>query len=97
MMLEIVDEFDTRAELDEWSIVRVVFDPPRRTHHIGCDWGSSPDTAFKGWTSLHWGQPLTAKQAHRRVRWRDTHLSCLKNKMACANAIETHARSRGLW
>jgi hypothetical protein len=96
-MLEIVGEFDTRAELDEWSIVRVVFDPARRIYRIGYDTGSTGDTAFEGWTSLRWGQPLTAKQVHRRVRWRDTHLCCFKNKMACATAIETHARSRGLW
>jgi hypothetical protein len=97
MLLEIVDEFNTRAELDEWSIVRVMFDPAGRTYRIGYDAGSSGDTTFEGWTSLHWGQPLTAKHAHRRVRSYDTHLRCLKNKMVCANTIETHAKKRGLW
>jgi hypothetical protein len=96
-MLEIVDEYDTGAEAYEWSIVRVVFDPARRNYHVGYDSGSSGDTAFKGWTDLDWGQPLTARQAHRRVRSRDTHLFRFGNKMACANAIEVHAKERRLW
>jgi hypothetical protein len=97
MMFEIVDEFDTGAEPYEWSIVRVVFDPARRSYRVGHDSGNSRGTAFEGWTSLHWGQPLTAKEAHRRVRAHDTRLRCFKNKMACANAIEAHANERGLW
>jgi hypothetical protein len=96
-MLEIVDEFDTGAKPYEWSIVRVVFDPVRRSYRVGYDWGRSGGTAFEGWTSLHWGQPLTAKQAHRRVRLYDTRLRCFMNKMACANAIEAHAKERRLW
>ena len=97
MVLQIVGEFDTGAEPYEWSIVRVVFDPARRTYHVGYDSGNSRDSAFDDWTSLHWGQPLTARQAHRRVRSRDTHLRSFKNKMACANAIEAHAKERRLW
>ena len=97
MMLEIVDEFDTGAESYVWSVVRVVFDQAQGSYRVGHDSGSSGDTAFAGWTSLHWGQPLTAKQAHRRVRSHDTRLRCFTNKMACANAIEVHAKERRLW
>jgi hypothetical protein len=97
MMSQMVGEFDTDAELYEWRIVRVMFDPARRNYHIGYDSGSSGDTAFQGWTSLHWGRPLTARQAHRRIRSRDTHLRCFGNKMVCANAIEVHAKERRLW
>jgi hypothetical protein len=97
MMLETVDEFDTGTESYEWSIVRVVFDPAGRKYRVGYDSGSSGDTAFQGWTILHWGQPLTAKEAHRRVRAHDTRLRCFKNKMACANAIEAHAKERRIW
>jgi hypothetical protein len=97
VMLEIVDEFDTGAERNEWSIVRVVFDPARRNYRVGYDSGHAGGTAFEGWTSLHWGQPLTAKQAHRRVRSHDTRLRCFMYKMACANAIEAHAKQRSLW
>lgn len=96
-MLEIIDEFDTGAQAYAWSIVRVVFDPARGNYRVGHDHGHTGDTAFAGWTSLHWGQPLTARQAHRRVRSRDTRLRCFKHKMACANAIEAHARERRLW
>jgi hypothetical protein len=96
-MLEIVDEFDTGAKPYESRIVRVMFDPARRNYRVGYDSGRSGDTAFQGWTSLHWGQPLTAKEAHRRVRSHDTRLRCFKNKIACANAIEAHAKERKLW
>jgi hypothetical protein len=96
-MFEIVDEFDTDAKPHEWSIVRVMFDPARRNYRVGYDWGRSGGAAFEGWTSLHWGQPLTAKQAHRRVRLYHTRLRCFTDKMACANAIEAHAKERKLW
>jgi hypothetical protein len=97
MMLEIVDEFDTGAKAPEWSIVRVMFDPTRRTYRIGHDSGTSGHTAFEGWVSLHWGRPLTAKQAHRRVLAHGSRLRCFRVKMACANAIEAHAKERQLW
>jgi hypothetical protein len=96
-MLEIVGEFDTGEKSYEWSVVRVMFDPARRNYRVGYDWGGSGDAAFLGWTSLHWGRPLTARQAHRRVRHYDTRLGCFTNKMACANAIEAHAKERKLW
>jgi hypothetical protein len=97
MTLEIVDEFDTGADNYGWSIVRVVFDPAGRTYRVGYDSGNSGDAAFEDWTSLHWGQLLTAKEAHRRVRAHDTRLRCFKNKLVCAKAIEAHANERGLW
>ena len=97
MILEIVDEFDTGTPLYEWSIVRVVFDLSRRNYRVVYDSGRSSDAAFEGWTSLHWGQPLTAKQAHRRVRSYDTRLRRLNHKMACADAIKAHAKERRLW
>jgi hypothetical protein len=94
---QIVDEFDTRGEPYEWSIIRAVFDPVGLYYHVGYDSGRSCDNVFENWTRFDWGRPLSAKQAHLRVRSHDTHLRCVKDKIACAHAIELHAKDRVLW
>jgi hypothetical protein len=95
--LQSVDEFDTRAERYECSIIRVAFDPVELNYYVGYDWGHLRDNVFKDWTQVDWGRPLSAKQAHRRIRCYDTHLRCFEEKMACAHAVEVHAKDRGLW
>ena len=97
MTLETVGEFDTRGDPYECRTVRVVFDPVRRNYPVGHGWARSRDRAFESWTDADWGQPLTAKRAHRRIRSYDTHLRCFEVKIACAKAIEVHAKERGLW
>ena len=97
MTLDTVGEFDARGHPYECHAVRVVFDPVRRIYRVGYDWASSRDCAFASWTDADWGRPLTAKHAHRLVRSYDTRLHCLEDKVACARAIELHAKKRGLW
>jgi hypothetical protein len=92
-----VGEFDTRGEPYEWRIIRAVFDPVGLKYHVGYDSDHSRDNGFENWTRVDWGRPLSAKQAHRRVRSYDTHLRCFKSKLACADAVEVHAKDRGLW
>jgi hypothetical protein len=97
MTLDTVGEFDIRGNSFECRVVRVVFEPMRRMYRIGYGRANTRDTAFEGWTDVDWGQPLTAKHAHRRVRSYDTHLRCFEEKFACAQAIVVHAKERGLW
>ena len=97
MTLDTVGEFDTRGDPYERHTVRVVFDPMRRMYRVGYDWARPHDRAFESWTDADWGRPLTAKHAHRLVRSYDTRLHCLEDKVACARAIELHAKERGLW
>jgi hypothetical protein len=97
MTLDTVGEFDTRGHQDERHTVRVVFDSVRREYHVGYYWARSRDHAFESWTHADWGRPLTARHAHRLVRSYDTHVHSLEGKVACAKAIELHAKERGLW
>jgi hypothetical protein len=97
MTLDTVGEFDTRGTSSEYRTVRVVFDSVRRNYRVGYGCTDTPDTAFECWTAVDWGQPLTAKHAHRLVRSYDTHLRCLEAKIACAQLVEVHAKERGLW
>ena len=97
MTLDTVGEFDTRGNSLECRTVRVVFDPVRRNYRVGYGCVGSRDGSSEGWTDADWGRPLTAKHAHRRVRSYDTHLRRFEDKIACAQAIEVHAKERGIW
>jgi hypothetical protein len=50
--LQSVDEFDTRAERYECSIIRVAFDPVELNYYVGYDWGHVRDNVFKDWTQV---------------------------------------------
>ena len=96
MTLQTVGKFNTRGDPYERCTDRILFEPVRRVR-VGYASANSRDCAFESWTEADWGRPLTAKHAHRRVRYYDTHLRCFEHTISCAQAIEAHAKERGLW
>lgn len=96
--LKFVDEFDFREPDYSFDLYRVMFDVNRKMYRVGEDSGCSCPSPFEDFNSdADWGEPLTAKAVVAAVRAKDVEASCLNEKLACADAVEAHAKEHGLW
>ena len=98
MNLEFVDEFDKSEPCYDFDLYRVMFDSERKMYWVGEDSGGSCPMPFEDFrTDADWGEPLTAKAVVTAVRATEVEPSCLSGKLACADAVEAHAKERALW
>lgn len=96
--LEFVDSFEKEEGCYSFDTFQIMFDPNTEQYHTGEDSGCSCPSPFEDFHTLaDWGRPLTAREVVAEIR--TTHVSPgeLGGKLASVDAVENHARERGLW
>lgn len=96
--LEYVDSFEKEEACYSFNTFQVMFDPDTEKYHVGEDSGCSCPSPFEDFHTLaDWGKPLAAKEVVTEIR--ETHVSAseLDDKLATIDAVEKHARERGIW